>query len=68
MLDEIVVNSGEELWFTNPSHELAKRGCALGVGDAVEVNSNGVKVDHVGGDRVGRGQLVLTVGPGLALV
>ena len=47
--------------------QLQHRG-ALGVGDAVEVLLHLLQVAHVRGDRVGGGQLVLQVGPALALV
>ena len=45
--------------------QLLEHARALGVGDAVEVDLDGLHVGDVGGDRVRRGQLVLPVGPGL---
>ena len=50
----------------DPRDELAQHGGALGVGDAVEVGLHRLDVRGVRDDRVGRGQLVLAVAPGLA--
>ena len=68
MLAEVDRDAREELGLADPRDELAKRRRPLRVGDAVEVDAHRVEIDHVGGDRVGRRQLVLTVGPGLALI
>ena len=45
--------------------ELLEHRGALGVGDAVEVDLDGLDVGDVGGDRVRGRQLILPVGPGL---
>ncbi len=49
----------------DPGVQLLQHAGTLGVGDAVEVGHHRLGVGHVGHDRVGRGQLVLLVGPGL---
>ncbi len=67
VLGEVRAQAVEELLLAHPGDELADRRGALRVGDAVEVHLDRLEVDHVGGDRVRRGQLVLAVGPVLAL-
>ena len=68
VLGEIGADAGQELLLPDEGDQLAQRRGALGVGDAVEVEFDGLQVDHVGGDRVGARQLVLPVGPGFARV
>ena len=68
MLGEVLVNAGEELRLPDPGHQLAKCRSALGVGNAVEVHAHRIEIGHVSSNRVGRGQLILTVRPGLALI
>ncbi len=66
---EVGVDAGEEVLLAEPGHQLAQRGGALGVGDAVEVEQGGRGVGDgvgVGGDGVGGGALVGVVAPGLA--
>lgn len=66
---EVGVDVGEEVLFAEPGDELAEGGCALGVGDAVEVEHRGCGVGDgggVGGDGVGGGTLVGVVSPALA--
>ncbi|ELS52479.1 putative Aminopeptidase N [Streptomyces viridochromogenes Tue57] len=64
---EVGVDAGEEVLLAEPGHQLAQRGGALGVGDAVEVElGRGGVVDGLGGDGVGGGALVGVVAPGLA--
>ena len=65
MLVEVHLQSGHEVLLTNPSHHLTQHRGALCVGDAVEVHLNIGKVANLSHNRVGRGQLVLTVRPGL---
>ena len=62
---EVLAAAGEELLLTDEGDQLDQHRGALGVGDAVEVLLDGLEVDHVGRDRVGRGQLILPVRPGL---
>ena len=62
---EVGAQPGQELLEPDVGGELLEHAGALGVGDAVEVHLDRGQVDHVGGDRVGRRQLVLDVGPGL---
>lgn len=56
---EVGVDAGQEVLLADPGDELAERGGALGVGDAVEVDERGGGVGDgcgVGGDRVGGGR------------
>ncbi len=62
---EVRADAGEELLLAHPGHQLLEHRGALGVGDPVEVDLDRGDVGDVGGDRVGRGQLVLRVRPGL---
>ena len=62
---EVVAQSGEEVVESDVGHQLLEDAGAFGIGDAVEVHLDGMQVGDVGGDRVGGGQLVLAVGPGL---
>ena len=65
---KVKAGTGEESVLTNVGGQLFERGCALGVGDAVEVLLDGVNVAGIGGNRVRRRQLILLVGPGLLYV
>ncbi len=67
-LREVGAQTGEEVLLADPRDELLERRGALGVRDAVEVGLDRVQVVVVGRDRVRRGQLVLAVGPVLAVV
>ena len=62
---EVVPHPGQECLAADVGDQLGHQGGALGVGDHVEVQLDGVEVDDVGGHRVGGGQLVLPVGRGL---
>ena len=62
---EVVPQSGQEVFQTDVGHELLEDAGTFGVGDAVEVHLNGVQIRNVSGDRMGRRQLVLAVGPRL---
>ncbi len=62
---EVAADRGQEVVLAHVGHELLEHGGALGVGDPVEVHLDRGDVVDVGGDRVGRRQLVLPVGPGL---
>ncbi len=68
VLLEVGAQAGEELLLADVGDELLERRGALGVGDAVEVDLHRLEVVVVRGDRVGGGQLVLPVGPVLAVV
>ena len=63
---EVALDALEEVLQADPGDQLLEHRRALGVGDAVEVDLHGLQVVVVRGDRVGRGQLVLAVGPVLA--
>ena len=65
VLDEVVVDAGEERFFTDPRNQLLEHRATLGVGDSIEVNLNILDVADVGNNRVGGGQLVLPVSPAL---
>ena len=65
MLAEVGAQALEERLLPHVRHQLAQHRGALGVGDAVEVGLHRLQVHHVGHDRVGGGQLVLVVRPGL---
>ena len=65
---EVVAQTAQEVGLADERHELLERRGALGVGDAVEVGVHRLQVNHVSGDRVGGGQLILPVRPRLALV
>ena len=52
VLGEVNADSSHELGFTHPGNQLAQGRCTLGVGDAVEIHTNGVKVNHVSCNRV----------------
>ncbi len=65
VLAEVVADAGQEVVEPDVGHELLEHRGALGVGDAVEVDLDGLHVGDVGGDRVRGGKLVLPVGPGL---
>jgi hypothetical protein len=68
VLLEVRTQPFEELVLADPGHQLLEGRGALRVGDPVEVHLDGLEVVVVRGDRVGRGQLVLPVGPVLARV
>ncbi len=65
---EVAAGALEEGLRTGVRHQLLEDGGTLGVGDAVEVELGVLQVPDVRGDRVRGGELVLPVGPGLALV
>ncbi len=65
---EVGLHALEEGVLADVGHQLLEHRGALGVGDAVEVDLDVLQVVDVGHDRVGGGQLVLPVGPGLHLV
>ncbi len=65
VLAHVLGHAGEELVLPHPGDQLLEHRGALGVGDAVEVDLHILEVADVGHDRVGRGELVLAVGPGL---
>ena len=62
---EVVTHAVAEALGAEEGDELLEHRRALAVGDPVEVEERGVGVGHVAGDRVGGGELVLLVGPGL---
>ena len=62
---EILPHAVQEILPPDVGHELLEHGRALGVRDPVEVHLHRGDVTDIGGDRVGRGQLILPVGPGL---
>ncbi len=65
---EVAAGALEEGVGAGVRHELLEHRGTLGVGDAVEVELGVLEVPDVRRDRVGGGELVLPVGPGLALV
>ena len=62
---EVEPQARQELVLPDVGDQLLEDARALGVGDAVEVDLDGLQVGDVRGDGVGRGQLVLAVGPRL---
>ena len=62
---EVAAQPGQERLQPDVGDQLLEHRGALGVGDAVEVDLDGLQVGDVRGDRVRGGQLVLPVGPGL---
>ena len=62
---EVAAQPGQERLQPDVGDELLEHRRALGVGDAVEVDLDGLQVGDVGRHRVGGGQLVLPVGPAL---
>ena len=65
VLPEVLAHPGQEVLPAHVGDQLLEHGGALGVGDPVEVDLDGLDVGDVGGDRVGGRQLVLPVRPGL---
>ena len=65
VLLEVHLQSSHEVLLANPRHHLAQYRSALRVGNAVEVHLNIGKVTDLRHNRVGGGQLILTVRPGL---
>ena len=65
VLLKVLADAGEEGVLPDPRDELLEHAAALGVGDAVEVDLHVFEVVDGRDDRVGRGQLVLAVGPAL---
>ena len=65
---EVAAHGVEEGLDADIRGELLEHRRALGIGDAVEVDLDRLQVRDVRRDRVGRGQLVLPVGPGLLAV
>ena len=62
---QVALDSLEEALPAHVAHESRQDGGPLGVGDAVEVHLDVVQVVDLGRDRVGRGELILVVGPAL---
>ena len=62
---EVAPQPGDEGVEPDPCDELLEHAGALGVGDSVEVEERGVGVGRIGRDRMGGGQLVLPIAPGL---
>ena len=62
---EVVAQTREEVVDSDIGDELLEHGCALGIGDAVEVDLDGGDVRDVGGNGMRRGQLILAIGPRL---
>ena len=65
MLLEILTNTCEELFLTDPGTKLLKHGATLCVGDAIKVHAHGIKVGDIRHDGVCGGELVLAIGPAL---
>ena len=65
---EVLLQAAEEVVEPDPGHELLEHRGALGVGDHVEVDLDGLEVVVVGRDRVRAGQLVGAVAGLLARV
>ena len=65
ILREVGADPGQEVVPAHVGDELLEYGRALGVGDSVEVGLHGLDVRGVGGDRMGRRELVLPVRPRL---
>ena len=65
MFGEVLAHAGEEVLFAHVGDQLLQHRGALGIGDAVEALVNRLQVNHVGRDRMGRGHLVLHIGPAL---
>ena len=65
VVGEVGAHTGEELLPADIGLQLLEHRRTLGVGDAVEVLLHRLDVVAVRGHRVGRGQLILLVGPGL---
>ncbi len=65
VLAEVAADPGQEVVDADVGHELLEHRRTLGVGDPVEVDLHRRDVGDVGRDRVGGGELVLPVGPGL---
>ncbi|MBG9885326.1 hypothetical protein ABE10_01725, partial [Bacillus toyonensis] len=65
VLLEVLGDAGEERLDADPRGKLLEHRPALGVGDAVEVDLHVVEIIDLGDDRMGGGELVLAVCPGL---
>ena len=65
MFREVGGDAGEEGVDSHPRNELLEHRSALGVGDAVEVHLHGLEILDGRDHGMGRGQLVLAVGPAL---
>ena len=65
VLIEVHLQGSHEVLLTHPGNHLTQHRGTLRVGDAVEVHLNVGEVANLGHNRVGRGQLILTVRPGL---
>ena len=63
---EVGAQPDQEVVHPDPGHQLLEHRGALGVGDAVEVDLDGLEVVVVGRDRVRAGELVLAQRPVLA--
>ena len=62
---QVALDPLEEALPAHVAHKSRQDGGPLGVGDAVEVHLDVVQVVDLGRDRVGRGELILVVGPAL---
>ena len=67
MLCEVDLERRYEILFPDVNHKLAKDRSTFRVRDAVEVGAHRFHVGHVSGHWVSGGELVLAVGPVLAL-
>ncbi|MCY1224417.1 hypothetical protein D9M72_365740 [compost metagenome] len=68
MVPEIPAGAGDKCLEADIGDQLLQYGRTLRVSDAVEVLLGRLQVRYVGHDRMGGGQLVLDIGPGLAVV
>ena len=65
---DIALHAAEERVLSHVGDQLTKHAGALVVGDRVEIQIDRLDIGDVGGDRMGRGQLVLAAGTRLVLV
>src|SRR5690625_3409295 len=65
MLGEVAAHSREEVFAADISLQLLEHGCALGVGNAIEVLLHGFNIGGIRGNRVRGRKLILLVSPGL---
>ena len=63
VFDEVVVDSCKEGFLSHPCHQLFENGATFGIGNAIEIDLDILDVADICDDRVGGGQLVLTIGP-----
>src|SRR5207302_1766365 len=62
---DIALHAAEERVLSHVGDQLTKHARALVVGDRVEIQIDRLDIGDVGGDRMGRGQLVLSIRPAL---